>query len=160
MVPLVEADRIEARTLETTTGEASEASATWLLADGARSIPETPRGRMRVIKDRRWLYAKGALFLLLGLLSAGLLMQEARSWRVAVLLALAIWAFCRAYFFAFYVVEHFVDPTYRYDGLIDFAMYVLWQRGPQQAPPPRRPEDVPNASGEQESPVRASAPPS
>jgi hypothetical protein len=41
------------------------------------------------------------------------------------LLLVAIWAFCRAYYFAFYVIEHYVDPAYRFSGLIDFFRYAL-----------------------------------
>lgn len=45
--------------------------------------------------------------------------------KVAVLLVLAVWAFARAYYFAFYVVQHYADPGYRFAGLVDFARYVL-----------------------------------
>jgi hypothetical protein len=44
---------------------------------------------------------------------------------VAFLLLLAIWAFCRAYYFAFYVIEHYVDPEYRFSGLLDFCRYAI-----------------------------------
>jgi len=66
---------------------------------------------------------KGWLFLLIGLAASGLLMYEAPSLRVAVLLALAVWSFCRFYYFAFYVIEHYVDPGYRFSGLASFARY-------------------------------------
>ena len=36
---------------------------------------------------------------------------------MALLLALAIWAFCRAYYFAFYVIEHYIDPGFKFAGL-------------------------------------------
>ncbi len=36
-----------------------------------------------------------------------------------------VWAFCRAYYFAFYVIEHHVDPGYRFSGLISFVAYAL-----------------------------------
>lgn len=39
----------------------------------------------------------------------------------AVLLALSIWGFCRAYYFAFYVIEKYVDPEFRFSGLLSFA---------------------------------------
>ena len=41
------------------------------------------------------------------------------------LFCLAIWSFCRAYYFAFYVIEHYVDPAFRFAGLLDFAKYLL-----------------------------------
>jgi hypothetical protein len=49
--------------------------------------------------------------------ASGQLILEHPSVRVAVLLALAIWASCRAYYFAFYVIQHYVDPGYRFSGL-------------------------------------------
>jgi hypothetical protein len=47
--------------------------------------------------------------------------------REALLLALAVWAFCRAYYCAFYVIERYVDPSFRFSGLLAFARYV-WAR--------------------------------
>ncbi len=67
------------------------------------------------------LYAKGALFVLLGSLAAGLLILRDPSWTTAALLSLCVWAFCRAYYFAFYVVERYVDPADRFAGLWDVA---------------------------------------
>ena len=48
--------------------------------------------------------AKGILFLLLGLAAAALLVLENPTWKTAGLVALAIWCFCRFYYFAFYVI--------------------------------------------------------
>ena len=84
---------------------------------------------MTDIKSPRLLYAKGALFLLLGLLASGVLLALAPDVRVAALLAIAVWAFARAYYFAFYVVEHYVDPGFRFAGLTSFARYLLSGRG-------------------------------
>ena len=59
---------------------------------------------MADIRDPRLLYIKGGLFLLLGTCaSVGLLLECPRT-KVAVLLGLAVWGFCRAYYFAFYVM--------------------------------------------------------
>jgi hypothetical protein len=33
-----------------------------------------------------------------------------------------VWASCRFYYFLFYVLEHYVDPTMRYAGLLDLLM--------------------------------------
>jgi hypothetical protein len=40
---------------------------------------------------------------------------------------LSIWCFARAYYFAFYVIEHYVDGSYRYAGLGDFFVW-SWKR--------------------------------
>jgi hypothetical protein len=82
------------------------------------------------LRNPRWMYLKAILFVLIGLLSCLILLLKDFDWRTAMLLALAIWAFCRAYYFAFYVIEHYVDPTYKFAGLIDFAKYLTQRRKP------------------------------
>lgn len=79
------------------------------------------------IRSPRLLYAKGALFVLLGLLASALLVAERPSLTVLALLVIAVWSFARAYYFAFYVVQHYVDPSFRFAGLGDFVRY-LWRR--------------------------------
>lgn len=82
---------------------------------------------MKDLTDARWIKLKGLLFLLLGAASSALLLAETPTLKVAFLLALAIWSFCRCYYFAFYVIEHYVDPGYRFSGLWSFAWY-LWRK--------------------------------
>ena len=82
----------------------------------------------RDITNPRLLYAKGLIFLITGTLAALLVLRECPTVRVALLLALVAWCFSRAYYFAFYVVQHYVDPDYRFAGLTDFARYVLRKR--------------------------------
>lgn len=74
--------------------------------------------------------AKGILFLLLGLLSASLLFFGYPTLKTGVLLIVAIWSFCRFYYFGFYVIEHYVDPSYRFSGLLSFALYLIQKKGP------------------------------
>lgn len=81
------------------------------------------------LKSPRLIYTKGALFLVAAGIAAGLLLVEKPTWRVGLLLAMAIWCSCRFYYFAFYVIEHYVDRRYRFDGLWSFAMYLV--RGPR-----------------------------
>ncbi|MDY7108876.1 MAG: hypothetical protein SYC29_09585 [Planctomycetota bacterium] len=83
---------------------------------------------MADIKDPRIICVKGALFVLLGALAVTAILLESPNWRVAALLILAIWAFCRAYYFAFYVIQHYIDPAYRFEGLISFVRYLLRRR--------------------------------
>jgi len=82
---------------------------------------------MKELTDPRWIKWKGILFLGVGLLASALLLLEDPTLKVACLLALAVWCFCRFYYFAFYVIEHYVDPGYRFSGLWSFARY-LWLR--------------------------------
>lgn len=85
---------------------------------------------MTDITNPKLLWAKGVLFLLLALAASLLLVIEAASIRVAVLLAVSVWAFCRAYYFAFYVIERYVDSTYRFSGLTSFLIYAISGRRP------------------------------
>ncbi|MGE0605574.1 MAG: hypothetical protein AB7O62_00505 [Pirellulales bacterium] len=80
------------------------------------------------LQDRNLILAKGFLFLLLGVLAAAILLIHAPSITVAVLLALAIWAFCRIYYFAFYGIEHYVDSRYHFSGLCSFLSFFLRAR--------------------------------
>jgi hypothetical protein len=79
------------------------------------------------LRDPRLIYLKGGLFVLTGLMAGGLLLAERPTLRTAVLLAITVWGFCRAYYFAFYVIEHYVDPTFKFAGLGAFVRY-LWTR--------------------------------
>jgi hypothetical protein len=82
---------------------------------------------MKDLTSPFWIKLKGFLFLGLGTISALLLVFEAPTIKVAGLLALTIWCFCRFYYFAFYVIEQYVDPGYRFSGLWSFARY-CWRR--------------------------------
>ena len=85
---------------------------------------------MADITNPKLLWAKGALFLLLAIAAAALLVLETASLKVAVLLVVAIWGFCRSYYFAFYVIEHYMDPGYRFSGLGSFLLYIVRGRKP------------------------------
>lgn len=80
------------------------------------------------ITNPRLIYAKGFLFLLCGLTAAALIMLEHPTAKVAMLVAIAVWCFARFYYFAFYVIEHYVDPGYRFAGLWSFGRYLLRKR--------------------------------
>ena len=80
---------------------------------------------MKDLTDARWIKLKGILFLIIGLLAATLLVLEHPGWRVVVFLVISIWCFCRFYYFAFYVIEKYVDSQYRFSGLWSFALYLL-----------------------------------
>ena len=77
------------------------------------------------LKSAKLIYFKGVLFLIGGILSSVVILIEHPEWRVAGLLLLAIWCFARFYYFAFYVIEHYVDPQFKFAGLWHFAKYVV-----------------------------------
>jgi len=80
---------------------------------------------MKDLTDPRWIKIKGLLFLFLGFFASVVLLAEHPDLKTAALLALIVWSFCRFYYFAFYVIEHYVDPSYKFSGLFSFAKYLL-----------------------------------
>jgi acetyl esterase len=92
------------------------------------------------ITNPRLIYLKGLLFLLAGLVAAGLIVVEQPTVQVVLLLLIAIWCFCRFYYFAFYVIQYYVDPAYKFAGLGSFFLYLLRRRQPTETIMPLDPE--------------------
>jgi hypothetical protein len=80
------------------------------------------------LRSSRAMAAKAGLFVVCGVLVGVLL--AARSpmldspLRTLGLFALGAWCFARAYYFAFYVIERYCDPAYRYSGILSAAAWV------------------------------------
>lgn len=85
---------------------------------------------MTDLTNPKWMWLKGALLLGIGVIAVALLLAERCTWKTAILLALIIWSFCRAYYFAFYVIEHYVDREYKFAGLLSFLRYAIQKRRP------------------------------
>jgi hypothetical protein len=85
---------------------------------------------MRELSSHRLIILKAVLFVLLGAIAAGAIVWESCSLRTAALLAIAVWAFARAYYFAFYVIEHYIDPSYRFSGLVSALRFLVTRRRP------------------------------
>src|SRR3954465_15912076 len=58
---------------------------------------------MRDLTNPQLIKAKGIMFFAIGIAAATLLILEQPTLRIGLLLAISIWCFCRAYYFAFYV---------------------------------------------------------
>ena len=82
------------------------------------------------LKSKTAIYLKAILFLVIGVTAFVLLLAQNYNVQTTLLLALVIWSFCRAYYFAFYVIEHYVDPGFRFAGLFAFAKYLIKRRAP------------------------------
>ena len=80
---------------------------------------------MKDLTNPTWIKAKGILFLIVGLLAAVLLFLEHPTWKVAVLLMVCVWCLCRFYYFAFYVIEKYIDSSFKFSGLIAALRYVV-----------------------------------
>ncbi len=83
---------------------------------------------MKDLTSARMIKLKGILFLLIGFIAGGQILALHPDWHTAALLACCIWGFCRFYYFAFYVIEKYVDPGYRFAGLWDFGRYFLGRK--------------------------------
>ncbi len=82
---------------------------------------------MTDIRSEKWLWIKGGLFVVISLLALALLLLELSNTRQVVLVFVSIWACCRAYYFAFYVIEKYIDSRFRFAGLLYLPQY-MWQR--------------------------------
>ena len=83
---------------------------------------------MRDLTKPGAMWLKAILLLAIGLTSFVLLAIELHSLQGVLLLVVSIWAFSRTYYFAFYVIEKYLDPTYRFSGLLSFVRYLLTRK--------------------------------
>jgi len=77
------------------------------------------------LKSKKLIHLKGWLFLMLGFISAATLIAECYNYKVVLMLAICVWSFCRFYYYAFYVIEKYVDPGYKFSGLISCVQYII-----------------------------------
>lgn len=80
---------------------------------------------MKDLTSPRLIKLKGILFLGIGVISAAEILFLHADFHTAVLLACCVWGFCRFYYFAFYVIEKYVDPSFRFAGLWAFFRYLM-----------------------------------
>jgi hypothetical protein len=74
------------------------------------------------LRSPKWIVAKGAMLAGIAVVAGGLVLAETPSLGRAALLAVLVWASCRFYYFLFYVLERYVDPTRRYTGVVDLLV--------------------------------------
>lgn len=77
------------------------------------------------LTNPRAILLKGWLFLFLSVLASGALLALHPSWETALLLAIALWSSCRWYYFMFYVIQHYIDPAFKFSGLSSFVRYLF-----------------------------------
>ena len=83
---------------------------------------------MTDLRSPHVLWLKAVLFVVLGMLAVALLLAEHPTPKVALLVGLAVWAFARAYYFAFHVLEHYVDGEFKFAGLGSVIRHLLRRR--------------------------------
>ena len=77
------------------------------------------------IKNPWLIHTKGALFIALGTLSAALLVAQSPTLKTVALLGVTIWAFCRFYYYLFYVLERYLGREKRFAGVFDAIRFLL-----------------------------------
>ena len=77
------------------------------------------------IKSARIIHLKGWLFLIVSLLAVSALLIPAFSWQDLALIAIALWAICRWYYYLFYVIEHYVDSEFKFASISDAIRYLI-----------------------------------
>lgn len=80
------------------------------------------------LTDSRLIWIKAILFLVTGTLAATTALLLFPSVRLAILIGVTVWSFARAYYFAFYVIERYIDPTFRFAGLLGAIRYAIRNR--------------------------------
>jgi len=83
---------------------------------------------MRDLSHPSLMYVKAALFPVIGVIAGALLIARDARLSTMLLLVICVWAFARAYYFAFYVIERYIDPAFRFSGLWS-AVRFLTKRG-------------------------------
>lgn len=83
---------------------------------------------MKDLQSARLIYLKAALFVVLGVVSASMLFAQSPRAMTLLVIAVCVWSFARAYYFAFYVIERYVDRSFRFSGLFAFIRHVTRRR--------------------------------
>lgn len=80
------------------------------------------------LKSRKLIILKAALFVVIGFTGAALLFLRDPSLLNLFLIVVSIWAFCRAYYFAFYVITNYLDPDFKYSGIHSAIRHLFSRR--------------------------------
>jgi hypothetical protein len=75
--------------------------------------------------SKKLMYLKAALFLVIGIF--GFLYCWLTNFNLIffAMLTITIWAWCRLYYFIFYVITNYIDGKYKFSGIIDFLYYLF-----------------------------------
>lgn len=86
------------------------------------------------------MYVKACCFVLIALACFALLWLRAPGGATLALCVGLAWASARLYYFFFYVIERYIDPAFRFDGLVSVARHLLRPaRSARRASPRTRP---------------------
>jgi hypothetical protein len=83
---------------------------------------------MTDITSKKLIVLKGTLFLLIVISSSMVILIKQPTLMAVLALCVLIWASARFYYFLFYVLERYVDPSLRYSGLLALLSALLRRR--------------------------------
>ena len=86
------------------------------------------------LKSKPLIVAKGLIFLLIIIAGSALVLMDRPSLRNAGLLLLIMWASARFYYFLFYALERYVDPSLRYAGVLALLQEIRRRLGCHRSP--------------------------
>ncbi len=88
------------------------------------------------LKSVKLMYLKAVLFVLGLGMAITVILVDHFSWKLVFLLAITVWFSARIYYFMFYVIANYVDPSYKFAGVWSFVVY-LCKRDESKATPPK-----------------------
>ena len=77
------------------------------------------------LKSPGLIHLKGVLFFVMGFAAAALLFVQEPTAKTAALITVTVWAFCRFYYYLFYVLERYLGREQRFAGVLDALKYLL-----------------------------------
>jgi hypothetical protein len=83
---------------------------------------------MSDLQSKSLIVAKGLLFLAIGAIASALILFQSPTAVTAILLVLLVWSAARFYYFLFYVLERYVDPSLRYAGIIALVRAIFTKK--------------------------------
>lgn len=86
------------------------------------------------LTSKRVIIVKGWLFFAIAAISGFLIVQRSPHVVIAVLVGTLVWSSCRFYYFLFYVLERYVDPSMKYRGVLHLASQMRQARSQPAEP--------------------------
>ena len=98
---------------------------------------------MRNLTSPVLIHLKGWLFLAILIFSIALLLFQLTRWESVLLLILVVWSSARFYYYLFYVIENYVDPEYKFSGVLSALRFMTVKpAGSKEANSPSKPPDT------------------
>ena len=98
---------------------------------------------MRDLTSPVLIHLKGWLFLAILVFSIALLLFQLTSWESVLLLVLVVWSSARFYYYLFYVIENYIDPEYRFSGVLSALRFMTVKpSGSKKADAQSKPPDA------------------